>query len=122
LRRNGGTGAHDLSLPLGCFAKSWFNMGADAMEMTMRIASLAAVLLLAACQMAPPASEPEPDACNASGWMWLVGEPVDVVAASTFPAPMRVIGPGDAVTMDYLPNRLNVSYNEAGIVTDVYCG
>jgi hypothetical protein len=92
------------------------------MEETMRITILPALLpvLLAACQTVAP--EPEVDACNASGWMWLVGEPVDVVAASTFPAPMRVIGPGDAVTMDYLPNRLNVTYNEAGVVTDVYCG
>ena len=88
----------------------------------MRIAlpAILAPLILAACQTIAP--EPEADACNASGWMWLIGEPVDVVAASTFPAPMRVIGPGDAVTMDFLPNRLNVTYNEAGIVTDVYCG
>jgi hypothetical protein len=92
------------------------------MEMTMRIALLPTLLplTLAACQVAAP--EPEADACNASGWMWLVGQPVDVVAASTFPAPMRVIGPGDPVTMDFLPNRLNVTYSEAGVVTDVYCG
>ena len=83
--------------------------------------ALCAALILTGCQMAPPATEPE-DACNASGWMWLVGQPVDVVAASTFPAPMRVIGPGDLVTTDYLPNRLNVTYNEAGVVTDVDCG
>lgn len=77
-------------------------------------------MLLAACQ--PAATEPEADACNAAGWTWLIGEPVDVVAASTFPAPMRVIGPGDAVTMEYLANRLNVVYDENGIVTDVRCG
>jgi hypothetical protein len=29
---------------------------------------------------------------------------------------------GDPVTMDFLPNRLNVTYSEAGVVTDVYCG
>jgi hypothetical protein len=111
-----------LSLPLGYFRQAWFNPAPDAMEMTMRIAFLAALtpLTLAACQMAAP--EPPADACNATGWTWLIGETVDVVAASTFPAPMRVIGPGDPVTMDYLPNRLNVVYDEAGIVTDVYCG
>jgi hypothetical protein len=57
----------------------------------MRIALLPLLpLTLAACQTAP---EPEADACNAAGWTWLIGQPVDVVAASTFPAPMRVYGP-----------------------------
>ena len=91
----------------------------------MRIAFLAALtpLILAACQpVVTPATPPEDDACNASGWTWLIGETVDVVAASTFPAPTRVVGPGDPVTMDFLPNRLNIIYDERGIVTDVYCG
>jgi hypothetical protein len=97
-------------------------MNSDAMEMTMRIAPGLALLplLLAACQAASP--ETEADTCGAEDWMWLIGEPVDVVAASTFPAPMRVIGPGDAVTMEFMANRLNVTYDETGVVTDVGCG
>jgi hypothetical protein len=83
------------------------------MEMTMRIALLPTLLplTLAACQVAAPEPRPTPATLRAGcGWS---GQPVDVVAASTFPAPMRVIGPGDPVTMDFLPNRLNVTYSEA---------
>ncbi|WP_375551175.1 I78 family peptidase inhibitor [Rhodophyticola porphyridii] len=62
------------------------------------------------------------DACGASGWQALIGEHRDVLAAMTFPAPMRVYGPDDAVTMDYSPERLNVIHDEDGIITRVECG
>jgi hypothetical protein len=53
------------------------------MEMNMRISLLPALapVILAACT--PAATPPEAGACNASGWMWLVGQPVDVVSACT---------------------------------------
>lgn len=62
------------------------------------------------------------DACGASGWTRLIGQHRDVLAAATFPAPMRVIGPNDAVTMDFLAERLNVYYGEDDIITRVECG
>ena len=92
----------------------------------MRFAFLTIPLLaLAACQDVDdndPTVIGGTDACGASGWQSLVGESRDVLAAMTFPAPMRVIGPNDAVTMDYLPNRLNVIYGEDQIITRVECG
>ena len=90
----------------------------------MRIAILPTLLplTLAACQMAAPQPAAEADACNASGWTWMIGEPVDLVSSTTFPAPMRVVGPLGPITTDYLPNRLNVVYNDRGIITGVECG
>lgn len=37
-------------------------------------------------------------------------------------ASIRVIRPGDNVTMDYRTDRLNVELNENGNVTRIYCG
>ncbi|MFZ3585240.1 I78 family peptidase inhibitor [Loktanella sp. DJP18] len=80
--------------------------------------------LLAACTppvpvTAPP--DPGSDACGASGYQSLVGRPL---AAATFPADldMRIINPGEAVTMDYRADRLNVELDSAGIIQVVRCG
>lgn len=83
-----------------------------------------ALLLLAACEPLPPGgpSLPPDDACGASGLQDLVGQSTSVLAAMTFPAPMRVIKPGMAVTMDYSPERLNLDVDAAEIITRVYCG
>jgi len=62
------------------------------------------------------------DACGASAHADLVGQDRSVIASMTFPAPMRLIGPDDAVTMDFNPERLNVTYDESGTIDRVYCG
>ncbi|MEM7723823.1 MAG: I78 family peptidase inhibitor [Pseudomonadota bacterium] len=68
------------------------------------------------------ASIPVGDTCGASGWTRLIGQHRDVLAATTFPEPMRVIGPNDAVTMDFIAERLNVYYGEDDVITRVECG
>ncbi len=73
----------------------------------------------------PPSSDPAPaedDACGASGLQDLVGQEVGVVAAMTFPAPMRIIRPGEAVTMEFNPARLNFELDGANRIARVYCG
>jgi len=35
---------------------------------------------------------------------------------------VRVIGPGQAVTMDYLPDRLNIQVDEANTIRKFTCG
>lgn len=91
----------------------------------MKYLAIAALLPLAACVAQPvPAPEPLPDSsvCGAAGLQTLVGQPRSVLAAMTFPAPMRVIGPGMAVTMDFNPDRLNVEYDRTETITRVFCG
>ena len=80
--------------------------------------------LVAACT--PPGSidarpDQSSDACGASGYQSLVGQPL---AAATFPAglDLRLINPGESVTMDYRADRLNVELNGAGIIEVVRCG
>lgn len=50
----------------------------------------------------------------------LVGQPV--AAAARLPAPKRIIGPDQMVTMEYNPARTNIETDAAGVITRVFCG
>ena len=85
-----------------------------------------AVLLLAACTMEmPPPVMPPPDPvhlCGAPDLQGLVGQPASVLESMQFAQPTRIILPGQAVTMDYSPYRLNIEINRAGRIGRVSCG
>jgi Peptidase inhibitor I78 family len=51
-----------------------------------------------------------------------VGHPITVLQGITFPFAVRVIRPGDMMTMDFNPNRLSIFLNEKDIMTEVRCG
>lgn len=88
-------------------------------------------LALMACQPVPvtPTSPPTPNApadsliCQAGNYQNLVGQHKDIFARMIFPRSLtfRIIGPGDAVTLDYREDRVNFLYNERGIITEVKC-
>ncbi len=82
------------------------------------IASSFIGLALASCQSAGGGAA---DECGAGDYQSLVGSSI---AAVTLPADLnhRVIGPDDAYTMDYRPDRLNIYTDEDGIITEVKCG
>ena len=93
------------------------------------IAGLTVVLLLpAACAtttVAPSALGER--TCDAAPTQQLVGQTVTqalgVEAMRLSGAEiLRWIPPNSAVTMDYRQNRLNVSYDENALVTDINCG
>ena len=52
----------------------------------------------------------------------LVGQPARVLAAMTFPAGTRILRPGDAITEDYGPSRLNIEIDLHEIISGVHCG
>ena len=92
--------------------------------MMRHVAPLLLVPLLAACAgTAPIDARPDQssDACGASGYQSLVGRPL---AAASFPAglDLRLINPGESVTMDYRDTRLNVEVDAGGTITSVRCG
>lgn len=63
------------------------------------------------------------DECDARSQRGLVGRRLDDMAAVSAAAPkVRFINPGDAVTQDNQPDRLNVELDENRVVTRVYCG
>ncbi|MDP3198142.1 I78 family peptidase inhibitor [Tabrizicola sp.] len=63
-----------------------------------------------------------PTACGAAGMQDLVGRDQAVLAAMTFPAGTRLIGPDTAVTEDYRPDRLNIDIDAGGRITRLWCG
>ena len=86
-----------------------------------------ATLLLAACtQVLSPdlISDPEPDpnVCGAVELQGLVGQRANMLDTMRFSQPTRIIRPGESVTMDYSPNRLNIEINEAERIATVSCG
>lgn len=86
---------------------------------------LALFASLAACRDEDNGTTTEnEDACNASGYQSLIGQDETAVTqAGIEPGrKARVFGPGDAVTMDFVPDRINVELDEAGQVVRVYCG
>ena len=75
--------------------------------------------------IAPPPSglEPtdrSPSSCGAESFDGLVGRKFDPTI--DLPKGTRVIRPGEFVTQDYIPQRLNIRLDENGVVISVKCG
>lgn len=87
---------------------------------------LAALLALSACAAPAPTPAPAPapteDTCGAAGFASLVGQDASVLLATTFTTPIRIVRPGDMVTMDFSPARANFEVGADETVTRVYCG
>ena len=81
-----------------------------------------AFLALAACEDPIPLTGKAPNECGAQGYQNLIGQSADIFASMTFSAPMRIIKPGMAVTMDYSPNRLNAELDAQNRIVRIYCG
>ncbi len=69
-----------------------------------------------------PSLEDDPDACGASRYQHLVGQPEAAARAANLPQPHRVICYNCPVTMDNAPARLNVELNRHGRVESISCG
>ena len=84
-------------------------------------------LLLAACAAAPPRPAPSPPAadqgtCGAAERQRLVGAPATALERELILGQVRVIRPGDAVTMDFSPQRINFEIDAMGRIARIYCG
>lgn len=87
---------------------------------------LPAVLALAACAT-PPADTVAGGTCNAEPAQSLVGKPAsDTNLQAAFKASgartMRSIKPGQAVTMDYREDRVNIYQDASGNIERISCG
>ena len=94
----------------------------------MRLIPLALLsAVLAGCVMVPlppgpPIPMPVPDACGAASLQNLVGLSVRVLPPRGPWQALRIIRPGQMVTMDYSATRLNVRVDEAGTMLELTCG
>ena len=99
----------------------------------MRIVAIVAAVTATGCAPAPPPEAPiasaDPstpakgeDQCGAKTIANLVGRPV-TEAPKSAAGHTRVVAEGDAVTMDYSPQRLNIYYDRStGRITRIECG
>lgn len=69
----------------------------------------------------PPAGEAPADSCGAAGFQGLVGQSDAVLRSVKLPQDARVIGPRDAVTMDYRPTRLNFEIGADARIAKISC-
>lgn len=75
--------------------------------------------------VAPAPAEPAPEmpAADCSAYEGWVGKPLDRAAVEATGKPHRILKPGDMMTMDFNPERINVETDEKGeMVMRVFCG
>jgi hypothetical protein len=70
----------------------------------------------------PPATDPAADTCNMAQYASLVGKPATDPGMPPAGATVRIIKPGDQVTMDFQATRLNIEVGADGAITAVRCG
>lgn len=84
---------------------------------------LSLLLLLAACTTASPPLPPTlEDTCGARDYAELIGQDATALEKVLILGPVRVIRPGDMVTMDFLPERINFGIDSTEKVIEVSCG
>jgi hypothetical protein len=101
----------------------------------IRRAAPAALLLVAACAgpagpctipaaPAPPSATDECGAAQLSRYLNVSpsGEMKTAIAAAAGDRPIRYIAPDDAVTMDFVPTRLNAELGDDGRIKRFRCG
>lgn len=82
--------------------------------------ALVIVGILAGCTPASgPNGLPSETTCNAANWQELVGQPEEAIYGAL--GNLRVIKPGQAVTKDYNPSRLNAVIGRDGRIERFGC-
>lgn len=82
------------------------------------------LLLVAGCSTAPTpgrdVSQSGSDACGASTYQSLIGQ--DAVVELSLPEPKRSYRIGDAITQDFVAERINIILDETDTILAVTCG
>jgi hypothetical protein len=93
------------------------------------LAGLALLALLAGCS-SQPASQSTAEIsgdCNVDNLSGVLGqsasaELIEQVQQQANAKTLRVLAPGDAATMDYNPQRLNIDIDESEVIIRLTCG
>ncbi|MGB4075352.1 I78 family peptidase inhibitor [Pseudomonas sp.] len=99
------------------------------MDLRHPLASLTLLALLAGCsssQPAQPAAEITGE-CNVDNLQDMLGqnasaELIEQLQQQANAKTLRVLAPGDAATMDYNPQRLNIDIDESEVIIRLTCG
>jgi hypothetical protein len=95
----------------------------------MRILWSAGMILVVAGCVAQPEVPPQDalptdpaPSCAASGLSDLIGKSANVLETVRFAAEVRILHPGDMMTMDYNAARTNIMIDDKNIITTITCG
>ncbi|MFC3181633.1 I78 family peptidase inhibitor [Cypionkella sinensis] len=98
----------------------------------MRRAALGALVAvcLSACvmggqvRMGPVAKmlKPQPDLCGAAALIDVVGQPFTLLADHQLVGPLRILWPGQEITDEVVPNRLNAEVTNDQLILRLSCG
>ncbi len=91
----------------------------------MRVSALVIVLaLLTACTVRQGGGRDLAlaDTCDVHTYAGLIDAIAQELGPESLPAMYRIIGPYDAVTRDFQPDRLNLYTDAAGVVQRITCG
>ena len=84
---------------------------------------LACAALVACTPFPTPIPDlPPDDACGAPDLQHLVGQPASILATMKFTTQVRILRPGDPMTEDYGPTRLNIMIDLKERIDAVTCG
>ena len=91
------------------------------------VPALILVLALGACNQVTAVSEEvgltgEGDACGAAAYQSFVGQRVDALNDVELPEGSRVLFPTTPATMDFNPQRLNITIGSTDQIERAYCG
>jgi hypothetical protein len=84
---------------------------------------LCILVLLAACTATPPSLPPMlEDTCGANDYASLIGQNATALEKVLILDQVRVIRPGDFVTQDFRPSRINFGIDGTNKVIEISCG
>jgi hypothetical protein len=99
------------------------------MALRHHLASLSLLALLAGCSAQQPAQQAAKITgdCNVEQVHGVLGqtasaELIEHVQLQANAKTLRVLAPGDAATMDYNPQRLNIDIDESEVIIRLTCG
>jgi hypothetical protein len=81
------------------------------------------LLIMAACTATPPSLTPMlEDTCGATNYANLIGQSSTALEKVLIVGPVRVIRPGDFVTQDFRPDRINFGIDNTDKLFEITCG
>lgn len=66
--------------------------------------------------------QPQPDLCGATALIDVVGLPFTELADHALVGPLRVLWPGQEITDEVVPNRLNAEVTNDQLILRLSCG
>lgn len=70
----------------------------------------------------PSIPPPQSDTCGAGPHASLIGQERTALERVLIMREIRIVRPGDAVTLDFRPTRLNIEIGTDGRIASLYCG